>query len=54
MSEWFQDISRRYDAFHAAVSVCGPRTLIRSVRKVAARVSGERALFSVDEEVFGF
>jgi predicted ferric reductase len=54
ISEWFQDISRRHDAFHAAVSACGPRTLIRSVRKAAARVSGEKVLFSVDEEVFGF
>jgi predicted ferric reductase len=54
MVEWFKDVGRRRPRLNAVVNACGPRPLIDSVRKAAAKASGEGLIFSVEEEVFEF
>lgn len=54
ISQYFQAISNRYRGMDAAVNVCGPRPLIWSVRRAAAKWSGQNVIFDVEEEVFEF
>lgn len=52
MLQWFADIKNTRPAMNAAVSVCGPRPLVDSVRKVAAKTSSVEGTYWVEEEVF--
>ncbi len=54
MSRYFRAIDERYSKLDAAVSVCGPRVLIWSVRLAVAKWSGRNVLFDVEEEAFEF
>lgn len=57
---WLRDaVAARRPGLDAAVSACGPRQLVRDVRKAAARVSssggpGRAGIYYVDEEKFEF
>jgi len=52
--QWFQHVKEMRPGFDAAVSLCGPPSLIADARKAAASVSGRQGLFHVQEEVFQF
>lgn len=54
MRKWFEEIRDRRKGLDAAVNVCGPRKLIESTRKAAAKASGKDGVFYVEEEVFEF
>ncbi|KAH7418821.1 ferric reductase NAD binding domain-containing protein [Cadophora sp. MPI-SDFR-AT-0126] len=54
LSKWFEDIRATRRGLDAAVNVCGPKKLIESVRKAAAKAGGEGGIFHVEEEVFEF
>lgn len=49
---WFEGIRLKNDRLDAAVSICGPKPLIRDAIRAAASASGVSGLFHVEEEVF--
>lgn len=54
MLEVFQDLQRAHPGLDALVNVCGPRSLVKSVRMAAVRVSSTDGIFYVEEESFEF
>ncbi len=52
LMQWFQRVRVLRAGLDAAVSLCGPRSLVGDARRAAADVSGKEGLFYVEEEVF--
>ena len=49
---WFERIRNMRVGLDAAVDACGPKPLVLSTRKAAAKVSWKQGLFHVEEEIF--
>lgn len=54
LSELFNNLQERYPNMDTAVSVCGPKSLVRAVRRAAAASSNQSGVFFVEEEIFEF
>jgi predicted ferric reductase len=54
ITEWFRDLRSTQDGLRGAVGVCGPRSLINTVRTAAAKAGGGEGNFHLEEEVFEF
>jgi predicted ferric reductase len=54
IAKWFDGVKTLRYGMDAAVNACGPRHMIDSARKAAAKASWEKGLFHVEEEVFEF
>lgn len=54
MSEVFQDLQATYPGVDTMVNMCGPRSLVNTVRMAAVHASSPDGIFYVDEESFEF
>lgn len=52
LTQYFNEVRNTHPGQDAAVNACGPRSMIREVRRAAAKASRDGSVFSVEEEVF--
>ena len=52
MAQYFKELRTMRWGLDTAVNACGPRPMIRDVRRAAAKSSGKGGVFHVSEEVF--